>query len=77
MNPPTSHTMETPAPTHEVIDRIIKRQQGRLLSKLRETCRLDPQTETAVCRSFGWTGQDIHAAIEGKSTEATNANRPR
>ncbi len=65
------------SPTHDAIDQIIRRQQGRLLSRLRETCRLDPQTETAVCRSFGWIGQDIHEAIEGKSTEATNANRPR
>ncbi|HPC49674.1 MAG TPA: hypothetical protein PL016_06040 [Kiritimatiellia bacterium] len=65
-----------PAPTltvHDAVDRIIRRQQGRLLGQLRDKGTLTREIESVVSVSFGWTGQDIHKAISGEFQEAENA----
>jgi hypothetical protein len=56
-------------PLHGAVDAIIRRQQGRLLSLLRNRGSLDRETESSICTSFSWTGQDIHKAIEGPSSK--------
>ena len=72
MNPPA-----TAAPLHGAVDAIIRRQQGRLLNLLRNRGTLDRETESAICTSYGWAGQDIHSAIDGKLPEAGYASVPR
>lgn len=64
--------MTAPAPVHAAVDRIIRRQQGRLLGQLRDAGTLDRRTESVVCISFSFTGQDIHKAISGEFQEATH-----
>jgi hypothetical protein len=61
------------APLHGAVDSIIRRQQGRLLNLLRNRGTLDRETESAICTSYTWAGQDIHTAIDGASKEAENA----
>ena len=61
------------APLHGAVDSIIRRQQGRLLNLLRNRGTLDRETESAICTSYGWAGQDIHTAIDGGSKEARHA----
>lgn len=55
---------------HGAVDRIIRRQQGRLLGRLPE---LDRETTSNICQSIGWIGKDIHAAISGEYQEASRA----
>lgn len=62
---------------HGAVDSIIRRQQGRLLNLLRNRGKLDRDIESAVCTSYGWAGQDIHSAIDGKLPEAGYASVPR
>lgn len=70
--------MPAPTPTvHDAVDRIIRRQQGRLLGELREKRVLTKEIESVVSVSFGWTGQDIHKAISGEFQEANHARSQR
>ena len=72
------NTPVTIGPTlHGAVDSIIRRQQGRLLNLLRNRGTLDRETESAICTSYGWAGQDIHDAIDGKLPEAGYASVPR
>lgn len=66
-----------PTPLHNAVDAVIRRQQGRLLSLLRNRGKLDRETESAISTSYGWAGQDIHHAIDGKLPEAGYASAPR
>lgn len=63
-------------PIHSAVDRIIRRQQGRLIGQLRNKGKLDQETTSAVCRSYEWTGKDIHMAISGDYQESHNARKP-
>ncbi len=65
--------MPAPTPTvHDAVDRIIRRQQGRLLGELREKHVLTKEIERIVSWFFSYCGQDIHKAISGNFTEATH-----
>jgi len=66
MNTPVTigHTL------HGAVDKILRRQQGRLLGRLREGGTLHPQAEATICRSLAWIGEDFHRAIEKQSTES-------
>ena len=70
----------TPHPTaealHGAVDAVIKRQQGRLFGQLRDKGKLDKETSASICRSFGWTGRDIHDAIDGEFPEASRVQIP-
>ena len=65
-------TATTPDALHGEVDRVIRRQQGRLLGELREKRVLTPQIERIVCWFFSYCGQDIHKAISGNFTEAAH-----
>ena len=59
-----------PTPLHNAVDAVIRRQQGRLLGRLREGGTLHPKAEATICRSLAWIGEDFHRAIEKQSTES-------
>lgn len=61
---------------HGVVDSILRRQQGRLLGRLREGGTLHPQAEATICRSLAWIGEDFHRAIEKQSTESLHETPP-
>ena len=69
--------MPPPDALHGTVDKIIRRQQGRLIGQLRQKGKLDQETTSAVCQSIGWLGKDIHAAISGEYQEAGHAPAPR
>lgn len=65
--------MPAPTPTvHDAVDRIIRRQQGRLLGELREKHVLTKEIERIVSWFFSYTGRDVHEAISGEFQEATH-----
>lgn len=64
--------MPPPDALHGTVDKIIRRQQGRLFSQFREKRLLNSEIERLVCWSFTYTGRDIHMAIDGESWEAPN-----
>lgn len=66
-------TAATATELHEKVDAVIRRQQGKLLNRQRDLGTLTPALEGDICRSFGWTGHDLHQAIDELSTEAAHA----